>query len=125
MGEAPLVIDAGVVGGVARHLAADERAAMAAEIDERLDLAGAVAVEHDRHLADVAGAEVAGARDLGFAADQAPRGAPEGALLLELVDRRVVIEAIGDAAVVEFRPNRGCDHVDLRLSSGRTGGATN
>src|SRR5439155_19120512 len=63
---APLVIEAGVLAGVARQFAPHLRAAMGAAVDEGMDRARGVAVDDDRRVADPTRAKIAAVRDLGF-----------------------------------------------------------
>src|SRR4029077_4802037 len=102
---APLMVDADVIGGVAAELAPHERPAMGATVDEGPDGASLVAVEDDRHLADIARAEITGFGNLGLEPEKAPDRPAEDPLLLARIKRSVVIEPIGHPAVVERRPN--------------------
>ena len=77
----PAVIHAVELPGVALALAADQRAAVAAAIDQRAHGAFAVAAEDDRPARHRAGLEVAGIFDLRGVADIDPAAVEDGALL--------------------------------------------
>ena len=70
----------------------DERAAVAADVQQRVQLAGAVAGDHDRHVADAAGEEVAGLRGMLGGASVLPAAA-EDPLLLPSQQLRVGVPA--------------------------------
>src|SRR4029079_14452894 len=78
----PAVIDALELPGVALALAANQRAAMAADVEQRADLALAVAAEDHRAAGDRAGAEVARIFDLRGVADIDPALVEDGAVLV-------------------------------------------
>src|SRR6516162_4389218 len=69
---APLMVDTGVLAGVAGHLAPNYGAAMGAAIDQGVDRAVRVAVHDDRGVADIGGSEIAGVRHLGFEPEKIP-----------------------------------------------------
>ena len=77
----PAVIHAVELPGVAFALAADQRAAVAAAIDQRMHRAFAVAAEDDRAAGHRAGLEVAGIFQLRSVADIDPAAVEDGALL--------------------------------------------
>src|SRR5438034_11249134 len=54
----PLVIDAGVLGGIARRFTPHQRPAVSAAIDKGVDRAAGVAVDDDRRVADLGRAEI-------------------------------------------------------------------
>ena len=82
---APAVIGAGENRGVAFVVAAHLHAAVAARIQEDVDLAGPVAAQDHQFLAHARDEEIAGVRDLAFVTDEQP-GAGEQPLLLLAVD---------------------------------------
>ena len=75
----PAVIDALEAPRVALALGADERAAMAAGVEQAVDLALPVAAEDHRPAGDPAGTEVAGLLQLGGVADIDPAAAEDAA----------------------------------------------
>ncbi len=77
----PAVIHAVELPGIALALAADQRAAVAAAIDQRAHRAFAVAAEDDRAARHRPGLEVAGIFKLGSVADIDPAAVEDGALL--------------------------------------------
>ena len=89
-----------VVGALqrrARPLAVEDRvAAVAADVDERAQLAVAAADDHERHRAGVDAQEAAGLGDLVGAAGVVP-AAPEDQLLLAREQLRVGVPARGEA----------------------------
>ena len=97
--EGPAVIGADEGGGVAVVGAAEAVAAVAADVQERADLAGAVAHHQHRVFAHVGGEEVAGVGNLRLVAEQEP-AAGENLLQLLLVDFLVAEYAGVDDAVV-------------------------
>ena len=76
------MIDAVELPGVALALAADQRAAMAADVEQRADLALAVAAEDHRPAGDAAGAEVARVFHLRGVADIDPALVEDRAVLV-------------------------------------------
>jgi hypothetical protein len=75
------VIDAVELPRVALALAAHQRAAVPARIDQRAHVALPVAAEDHRPAGDVAGAEVAGLLKLGGVTDVNPAVVEDGAVL--------------------------------------------
>src|SRR5713226_9185576 len=82
---APAMVRASEDGGVALVVAAHLHSAMAARIEEDVNLAGAVAAQDDGFLAHPRGGEIAGVGDLALMPDEEP-GAGEDPLLLLGVD---------------------------------------
>src|SRR4029079_8663028 len=78
----PAVIDAVELPRVALALAADQRAAVAADVEQRADLALPVAAEDPRAAGDMAGAEISGVLQLGSVADVDPSLVEDGAVLV-------------------------------------------
>jgi hypothetical protein len=115
----PLVIDAGVLGGVARQFAPHHRAAMGAAIDKGVYGAVRAAVHDDRGVADIGGAKIAVVRDLRFETEEIPGRPAEDPLLLALVRLGIVVQPVGHSAVIERRPNLGGQH---RPSRGKAQG---
>ena len=117
---APAVIGAGEDGRVALVVAAHLHAAMAAGIEEHMDLAGPVAAQDHRFLAHARDEVVAGVRDLALVADKQP-SAGEDALQLLAVDLLVDEDLAADLPLRRStRPGRYpvCRHLRL-LPSGR------
>src|SRR6185436_15082536 len=78
----PAVIDALELPGVALALTANQRAAMAADVEQRAHLALAVAAEDHRTAGNVTGAEVAWIFDLRGVTDINPALVEDGAVLV-------------------------------------------
>ena len=104
------MIDAVELPGVALALAAHEGAAVAADIEQRADLALAVAAEDHRTVGDAAGAEVTGVLHLRGVADINPALVEDRAVLVLqdfrrdehlAVDRkRQILEILDDVLAV-------------------------
>ena len=92
----PVVIDAGEFLALPRG-EAQQRAAVGAAVLERVQLAVGVARHHDRHVAEVGGAERVGARQLGLEAEKVPGVAAKDALLFLRVEIRVGIDPVRHA----------------------------
>src|SRR6266704_445358 len=93
----PAMVGAGEDGGVALVVAAHLHPAMAARIEEDVDVAGAVAAQDDGLLAHPRGGEIAGVGDLALMPDEEPR-AGEDLLLLLGVDLLVDEDLAADLA---------------------------
>src|SRR5215469_17032629 len=109
---APLMVDTGVLAGVAENLAPDHGAAMGAAIDQSVDRAVRVTIDDDRSVADISGSEITGIRYLGFEPKKIPDRAAEDPLLFTLVRFGIVIKAVWHAAVVQGRPDPCIQHSD-------------
>ena len=118
---APVVIDAGVVPGIAELLAAHDRAAMGAAVDEGVQSALPVPADDHRRIAHVHAFEIPRFGDLGLEAQVVPGGPPEDAELLFVVEPAIVIDAEGYAGEVVARPDvfRFVPHPGLPLRPGR------
>ena len=122
------MIDAVELPRVALALAADQRAAMAADVEQRAHLALPVAAEDHRPAGDLAGAEVAGIFDLRGVADVDPALVEDRAVLvlqdfrrdehlavdlegqvLQVLDHEAVAVAVGMAVSVAM-----IEHVGLQ-----------
>ena len=93
----PVVIDAGEFLALAMRGETEQRPAMGAAILERVQLAVGIARHHDRHVAEVGGAERVGARQLGLEAEKIPGVAAKDALLFLRVEIRVGIDPVRHA----------------------------
>ena len=92
--EGPGVIDALEALGRTATVQADQRAAMAATILERVDLAILGARHNDRSRADEAGPVVAGLRHLGLQTKVVPGTALVDALLLLRLNTLVLVDGV-------------------------------
>ena len=99
---------------------ADERAAVAADVQERAERRLLVADDHDRHSPRVAGEERAGLVDLISAACVLPR-APEDPLPLEPEHVRIRVPVEGKRAAVRDRRHRTTVSRRARLGRGALG----
>src|SRR5262249_16896182 len=103
----PLMIDAGEVLRIAVARTAHGRAAVRAAIHESGERAVLRARDHHGAIADKCGLEVAGPGDLGFERHVIPRGSLEDAAVLAVVNFRVGVDPVGDAADAFIRPGIG------------------
>ena len=104
VGVAPAVIQAHEPLGVAAELTHDHRATVRAAVDEGMQRALFVARHDHRRIADPGRTEVVRPGKLRFQAQVVPCRPAEDALHLELVDLRVVMQAVGDPRVIVARP---------------------
>ena len=79
---------------------------MGAAILEGAKAAIHIARHDHRHIADEGGAIIAGLRQLGFEAEEAPRRAHEEARPLFIIDVGAAIDRIGDARQTFARPGK-------------------
>ena len=117
----PLMINADMLARSAAQFAPHQCAAMGAAVDEGLDQPVVVAIDDDRGLAEIGGAEIAGVGDFGLEREKAPGRPAEDRLLLAGVDFGVVIEAVRHPAIVMRRPDLVGDHHLPRPAANRMG----
>src|SRR6266403_5300804 len=101
------MIDAGMLAGIAGHLAPNHGTAMGAAIDQSVNGTVRVAVHDDRSVADIGSAEIARVGDFGLKPKKIPGRAVKDPLLLALVRLGIVIKAVRHPAIVKGRPDRG------------------
>jgi hypothetical protein len=102
----PLVVDAGQRVGVAAQIPAHQRAAVGAAVHQHVELAVGIAGDDDRRVADERGLVVAGLGQLGGQRHVVPGSAAEDALLFELVDGRVLVDAVRHTGVALLGPDQ-------------------
>src|SRR5439155_147556 len=115
----PLVIDAGVLGGIARRFTPNHRPAVSAAIDEGVDRAVGGAVDDDRRVADLGRAEISILRDLRREGEEMPGRTAKDPLLLLLVGLGIVIKPVGHSTVIERRPDLSGQHRPSRANAWR------
>jgi predicted ABC-type transport system involved in lysophospholipase L1 biosynthesis ATPase subunit len=104
-GVRPAVVNADMAGfAMARHLAHDLRASVAAAVNEGMELTVLVARDHDRRVTHPGGSEVAGLGHLGLKGQVTPALAAKHLLHFPLVELWVVVDRKGDAGIVFARP---------------------
>src|SRR5580704_9472853 len=103
------MIDAGMLAGIAGHLAPNHGTAMGAAIDQSVNGDVRVAVHDDRSVADIGSAEIARVGDFGLKPKKIPGRATKDPLLLALVRLGIVIKAVRYPA---GRPDRGIQHLN-------------
>ena len=113
---APAVIGAGEDGRVALVVAAHLHAAVAAGVEEDVDLAFPVAAQDHRFLAHARDEEVAGVRDLALVADEQP-GAGEQPLQLLLVDLLVDEDLAADLPRCQIDETAPVPYCHSRIAS--------
>src|SRR5208283_4690553 len=95
----PAMIGAGEARGIAGISTAQPVAAMAADIQEGVHLARAVAHHENRVFAHIGRKEITGLRDLAFMAQEKPT-AGEDPLLLLLIDLGLDVDAAADQSTI-------------------------
>jgi hypothetical protein len=79
---------------------------MGAAIDKGVDGTALVAIDNDRGLAKIGRPKITRTRDFDVQREKAPGLAAKDAVLLLLIELGIVIERIGDPAIIERGPDR-------------------
>src|SRR5580658_2982907 len=90
--------------GVAEIRAAELHSAMRASVDQHIDAAVSMADHHHRLVADMGAPEVARIRYLSLESDVTPSGTAEDTFLLQFVDRRILVDPVGNPRQALARP---------------------